>query len=167
MNAAGVFTIWLSLTGIEDESYIYGLIVGVSLLIISIVCFGRLIFELRHPTERLLRGKLIRLNSIKPLRAKGYFGFNLIVEADGKKEKLLLIHKKVKFIMDKWPLYVLLRENETYNIKFLSKSKVITEIESISHPELNAIIDACAVGKKVSKRDKKRAFNRLEEYMDR
>ncbi|MEQ8156771.1 MAG: hypothetical protein ABRQ25_18155, partial [Clostridiaceae bacterium] len=77
--------------------------------------------------------------------------------------RLLLLHK------ERWEdfgrgLDVLLKKDEFYSITYLSKSKLIVEIESITHPELNEVIDKCFINIRGSKKDRKKAFQLLEEY---
>ncbi|MEQ8197412.1 MAG: hypothetical protein ABRQ27_05365 [Clostridiaceae bacterium] len=140
---------------------------GLILLTLSIIFLGRLIFEIYSPKKISLEGKLVKLKYLdyKYKYGKVYddYGYKIIIEANGQKKRLLLLHK------ERWEdfgrgLDVLLKKDEFYSITYLSKSKLIVEIESITHPELNEVIDKCFINIRGSKKDRKKAFQLLEKY---
>lgn len=162
----GIFFIYLSWIGYEDKLSIYFLFLGLILLFISVIFFGSLIYEVMNPKESIIKGKLINVKNFTPFRFSDYFGFKVVIETDGAKKRLQLIHRE-KWIYNQWALNLLLNKGEEYSIKYLSKSKLITEIESITYPELNSVIQTCFVDKRVSKKSRKRAFELLKQYSDR
>jgi hypothetical protein len=157
----GAAFIFFSTFELEDNSNAYILIFGLSLIVSSIAYSWKLISEIVNPKQRVLKGTL---KKFKYLNLKGeYFGYRLIFESNEQKKKLY-IYSKEKWIESQWALGVMLKAGEMYNVKYLSKSKLITEIENISHPELNLVIDQCFKNKRVSKKERKKAFMLLDEY---
>jgi len=162
----GIFFIYLSWIGYEDKLSIYFLFLGLILLFISVIFFGSLIYEVMNPKESIIKCKLINVKNFTPFRFSDYFGFKVVIETDGVKKRLQLIHRE-KWIYNQWALNLLLNKGEEYSIKYLSISKLITEIENITYPELNSVIQTCFVDKRVSKKSRKRAFELLKQYSDR
>lgn len=159
----GVVAAWLGAIAEDGQSGIYAVVFGSSILIFSTLFFGRLLYEAAHPQERVLKGRLTRLTRIEPIRVGSYIGFSLVVESEGQKKRVVLMHKE-KFNCHQWPLDILLREGEIYTVKFLSRSKLVTEIENVTHPELNVLIDTCFEDRKAGKKEKMRALDRLASY---
>jgi hypothetical protein len=160
----GTTFIFISTFELEDNSNLYILIFGLSIIVSSIVYSWKLISEIVNPEQRVLKGTL---KKFKCLKLNGdYFGYRLILESDEQKKKLYIFHKE-KWIESQWALNVMLKVNEIYSVKYLSKSNLITEIENISNPELNLVIEDCFTNKRVSKKGRKKAFKLLDEYNKR
>ena len=104
-----------------------------------------------------MKAKLVK-NKYLYLKGNNYLAYKLIIESNGMRNKLYIFQKARFSIELERALNVLLRVNEIYIIKFLSKSNLITEIESVTYPDLNIVIEDCFIKKNVSKKERQRAF---------
>lgn len=144
----------------------------VILIIVNIILLVRLIQEGINPIELKTNGTLIKiknlnLNLYKLYKSDIVSGYGLLFNINGEKISLY-IHNSVKFLPEaldfSWTIDALLRVNEEYDIKYLSKSKLITEINSITHPELNKVIENCFITKRISKKNRRKALESLKKY---
>jgi hypothetical protein len=119
----------------KDNSNKYFLIFGLLLVTLGVILSASLVYDFFFPKEHSLKGTLIRDKSLDYRARYGgtvFFGHKLIIESDGK-EKRFFMYFEDKRIIEKKSSVFPLKLNEEYRIKYLDKSRVITEIERIPH----------------------------------
>lgn len=131
---SGAVSIFVSFKN-KDNSNNYFLIFGLLLVTLGLILSARLVYDFFIPQESSLNGTLIKDKSLHyrfRYGGRDFFGHKLIIESDGKKEKFFMYYDD-KWLIEKRSLLFLLKVNDEYSIKYLAKSKVITEIERIPH----------------------------------
>ncbi len=127
-----------------------------------------LISECINPYEQTIDD--CKLVKVKELTGGGKYiqnndiGYRLTFYFNNKNRKLFIcLDNNIDSTLS---LQVLLKNNESYKLKYLTKSKIITEIENITFPEINEAIYKY-FEKNQNKKQRKRSSEVFYKYRDR
>lgn len=100
------------------------------------------LYEIRNPISITTECDFVRLIEIYSARGNFWGGYVLKFQIDNKIKSFFIYNSKFEQALEQ-DLAMLLRRGERFKVTYLAISKVIIEIENITYPIVNEIIDGC------------------------
>lgn len=161
-----IFMSVLSLFGYYyDKTFEFGFYVGYSLFIPSVLVFISLLVEIVNPIDNVVICKFKKSVETSPFFKHGGGGYKIIFNDEKRTYRFRVYYPKDdrKIHGD---LNVMLRKDEVYRIRYLTKSKTIIEIINLSCPEVEKVIENHNA-KRRNRKQRKRDFDEYLEYSNR